>query len=74
MVDDAILNKAGKLTEEEYAKMKKHPESSYQILKAIDAYAGMAEEVLSHHARWDGGGYPSGRKGEDIPLDFPWHI
>jgi diguanylate cyclase (GGDEF)-like protein len=67
-VDENILNKEGRLTNEEYEKVKKHPESSYQILKSIDAYAGMAEVVLSHHERWDGGGYPRNLKGEEIPL------
>lgn len=67
-VDENILNKEGKLTIEEYEKIKRHPESSYQILKSIDAYAGMAEVVLSHHERWDGAGYPRNLKGEEIPL------
>lgn len=67
-VDENILNKEGTLTDEEYEKIKKHPESSYQILKSIDAYAGMAEVALSHHERWDGAGYPRNLKGEEIPL------
>ena len=67
-IDDKILNKEGKLTNEEYFQIKKHPESSYQILKSIDAYAGLAESALSHHERWDGSGYPRGLKEEEIPL------
>lgn len=67
-VDDTILNKERRLTEEEYNKIKKHPESSYQILKSINAYAGLAEDVLSHHERWDGNGYPRRLKGEEISL------
>jgi diguanylate cyclase (GGDEF)-like protein len=67
-VDEKILNKEGKLTEEEFTLIKKHPESSYQILKSIDAYAGFAENVLSHHERWDGNGYPRGLKGKEISL------
>lgn len=67
-VSDAVLNKEGKLTEEEYEEIKRHPESSYQILKSIDAYAGLAEDVLSHHERMDGRGYPRGIKGDDISL------
>ncbi|TVL95743.1 MAG: hypothetical protein CV087_24135, partial [Candidatus Brocadia sp. WS118] len=43
-------------------------ESSYQILKSINAYAGLAEDVLSHHERWDGNGYPRRLKGEEISL------
>lgn len=67
-VDEDILNKERRLTEEEYNKIKKHPESSYQILKSINAYAGLAEDVLSHHERWDGNGYPRRLKGEEISL------
>ncbi|MFA9422865.1 MAG: HD domain-containing phosphohydrolase [Sedimentibacter sp.] len=67
-VDENILNKEGKLNDDEYDKIKKHPESSYQILKSINAYAGLAEDVLSHHERWDGKGYPRRLKGEDISL------
>lgn len=67
-VDEGILNKAGKLTREEYEKIKKHPEISYQILKSINAYAGLADDVMSHHERWDGAGYPRGLGGEKISL------
>jgi diguanylate cyclase (GGDEF)-like protein/PAS domain S-box-containing protein len=68
VIDEKILNKEGRLTEDEYLVIKKHPESSYQILKSIDAYVGLAEAVLSHHERWDGNGYPRGLKGEEISL------
>lgn len=68
VIDEKILNKEGCLTEDEYLIIKKHPESSYQILKSIDAYVGLAEAVLSHHERWDGTGYPRGLKGEEISL------
>lgn len=67
-VDENILNKDGRLTDDEYNNIKKHPESSYQILKSINAYAGLAEDVLSHHERWDGNGYPRRLKGEEISL------
>ena len=67
-VDDDILNKEGRLTDDEYNRIRKHPESSYQILKSINAYAGLAEDVLSHHERWDGKGYPRHLKGEEISL------
>ncbi|MBS7528751.1 diguanylate cyclase [Fusibacter paucivorans] len=68
VIDQDILNKTGKLNEEEYEKIKKHPESSYQILKSIDSYASLADDVLSHHERWDGCGYPRRLKGEEIPF------
>lgn len=67
-ISDAILNKEGSLSDEEYKEIKCHPESSYQILKSIDAYAGLAEDVLSHHERMDGMGYPRGIKGDDISI------
>ena len=67
-IDGAILNKPGKLTDFEFDEIKKHPETSYHILKSVDAYSRLAEYVLSHHERWDGNGYPRGIKGEEIPL------
>lgn len=67
-INDAILNKPGPLTEAEYAEVKKHPESGYQILKSVDKYSALAEYALSHHERWDGNGYPKGMKGEEIPI------
>ena len=67
-ISDLVLNKEGALTEEEYTEIKRHPEGSYHILKAVDAYTKLADYVLSHHERWDGKGYPRGIKGKDIPL------
>jgi diguanylate cyclase (GGDEF)-like protein len=67
-IDEGILNKERRLTEDEYNRVKKHSESSYQILKSINAYAGLAEDVLSHHERWDGNGYPRRLMGEEISL------
>ncbi|SHH86462.1 PAS domain S-box-containing protein/diguanylate cyclase (GGDEF) domain-containing protein [Sporobacter termitidis DSM 10068] len=68
MVPPDILNKAGKLTKDEWAIIKRHPEIGYQMLKSVDEYAHLAEYVLYHHERWDGKGYPEGLAGEDIPL------
>ncbi len=68
VVDDKLVNKAGPLTPEEYAEVKKHPEISYQILRAVDSYATIADDILSHHERWDGAGYPRGLAGENISL------
>lgn len=67
-VPDAILDKPGRLTEEEYNKIKLHTEVGYQILKAADEYSNLAEYALSHHERWDGKGYPRGLKEKEIPL------
>ncbi|MCF8018907.1 MAG: diguanylate cyclase [Vallitaleaceae bacterium] len=67
-IRDEILNKSGVLTEQEYEEVKKHSESGYLILKSVDAYSSLAEDILSHHERWDGQGYPRGLKGTEIPL------
>jgi diguanylate cyclase (GGDEF)-like protein/PAS domain S-box-containing protein len=66
-IPDAILNKPGKLTKEEYEFMKTHTEAGYQILRAADGYSNLAEYALTHHERWDGSGYPRQLKGIDIP-------
>jgi len=67
-IPDIILNKPGKLTNEEYDVIKTHTEVGYQILRAADEYSDLAIHALYHHERWDGNGYPSGMKGNDIPL------
>ena len=67
-IDEAILNKSGKLNEEEWIEIKKHPEIGYRILSTVNNMSEMAEFVLSHHERWDGKGYPQGLSGEQIPL------
>ncbi|WP_373485838.1 HD domain-containing phosphohydrolase [Acetobacterium malicum] len=67
-IDEAILNKPGKLTDAEYEEMKRHPEIGYRILSTVNDMAEMAEVVLNHHERWDGKGYPRGLKGDRIPL------
>ena len=67
-IDDAILNKPGKLTEQEWETIKKHPEIGFRILSAAPQYAEIAQDILSHHERHDGKGYPRGLVGEDIPL------
>ena len=67
-ISPEILNKPGRLTRDEYEIIKKHPETGYQILKSVDEYASLAIDVLYHHERIDGKGYPEGLKGEEIPL------
>ncbi len=67
-INEKLLNKPAPLTKAEFDEIKKHPETGYQILKAVDAYSSLAEYVLAHHERWDGTGYPRGLQGEDIPL------
>lgn len=67
-IDESVLNKPGKLDPDEWALIRRHPEIGYRILAASTDYAEMAEDILYHHERWDGFGYPKGLKGEEIPL------
>jgi diguanylate cyclase (GGDEF)-like protein len=67
-VPDAILNKPAKLTEDEYEQMKRHSLLGYDIVEAADM-AVEARWVRHHHERFDGGGYPDGLAGEEIPLE-----
>lgn len=67
-VPSKILNKDSSLTQKELELIKRHPESGYQILRSVDAYASVAMIVLSHHEWVDGTGYPEGLKKEEIPL------
>lgn len=67
-VSDNILLKPGKLNDEEWIVMKKHPLVGYDILSGIEFLKGAADFVLSHHERFDGMGYPYGLKGAEIPL------
>jgi HD-GYP domain-containing protein (c-di-GMP phosphodiesterase class II) len=75
VVPDDILKKPGKLTEEEFAQMKRHASEGGRIVREVlegvadSEYLTIAEEIAScHHERWAGGGYPAGLAGEDIPL------
>jgi HD-GYP domain-containing protein (c-di-GMP phosphodiesterase class II) len=67
-VNVAILRKKGPLDDDERAEMMRHPEYGYQILSASDRLNMAAEIALNHHEQWAGGGYPAGRKGEEIPI------
>jgi HD-GYP domain-containing protein (c-di-GMP phosphodiesterase class II) len=69
-IPETILYKAGPLTEEEWAIMRRHPQiGSSLLLKAGGQWADLAPVVLAHHERWDGRGYPYGLPGEQIPLE-----
>jgi putative nucleotidyltransferase with HDIG domain len=65
-VSGEILNKPGKLTDEEYMIVKKHPSEGARILEPIRAFDGIRPAVEQHHERWDGFGYPGQLKGEEI--------
>lgn len=67
-INENILNKPGKLTEEEFEEIRRHPEIGYRILSTVNDLSEMAEYVLAHHERWDGKGYPKGLKALEIPI------
>ena len=67
-VPEAILNKPGLLTEEEWEVMRTHPEVGEQILRPIQSLQSTLPIVRHHHERWDGSGYPDGLAGGAIPL------
>jgi len=67
-IPDAVLNKASKLTDEEYELIRSHPVMTAEIMRPLKHFHRHAEIAAWHHERWDGKGYPDGLKGEKIPL------
>ncbi|MEM9372423.1 MAG: HD-GYP domain-containing protein [Planctomycetota bacterium] len=67
-VPEAVLCKPGRLTDEEFEAIKRHPQIGYDILKDIPSLEPILPGVLHHHERFDGRGYPHGLAGEDIPF------
>ncbi len=67
-VPEHVLSKPGPLTQEEFQKVRVHPQVGAEIIAAVPFPYPVAPIILSHHERWDGKGYPSGLKGEEIPL------
>jgi len=67
-VADEILGKTSGLTDDEWIEMQKHPDHGATMLSKKQYLAGAAEVVRAHHERFDGGGYPRGLSGEDIPI------
>lgn len=67
-VPDSVLNKVGRLTDEEYVQMKSHVERGADILKDFTLVEHVTDGTHYHHERYDGRGYPDGLKGEEIPL------
>jgi HD-GYP domain-containing protein (c-di-GMP phosphodiesterase class II) len=67
-VPERVLLKPGRLNEEEFEWIRKHPEIGYRILKDIPQLEDILPGVLYHHERYDGDGYPTGLAGENIPL------
>ena len=67
-IPDAILQKDGPLTDEEWLEVRKHPIVGYDILHTVPVFYEVAQIVRHHHERWDGTGYPYGLLGKQIPL------
>jgi putative nucleotidyltransferase with HDIG domain len=67
-VPDQILFKPGKLTDEEWVVMRKHPQLAYDMLSPITYLRPALDIPYCHHEKWDGTGYPRGLKGEEIPI------
>ncbi|MFW5790268.1 MAG: diguanylate cyclase domain-containing protein [Bacillota bacterium] len=65
--DDILFDKSP-LTDEDWEEIRKHPERGYRIALSTEKYAGVADEILNHHERWDGTGYPQEIQGNKIPI------
>jgi diguanylate cyclase (GGDEF)-like protein/putative nucleotidyltransferase with HDIG domain len=68
-VSDKILGKRGSLTEEEWEPIRSHPDMGVSIIKNVDSLKDCLPAIQYHHERYDGSGYPTGLRGENIPLD-----
>ena len=66
-IPENILTKPGRLNPKEWELIKKHSERGYKIASASDEFLSIAEEILAHHERWDGTGYPKSLKKQEIP-------
>jgi len=67
-IPEEILSQKGPLNDEEWEIIKKHPGKGFRIAKSTNEFCHIAEEILCHHERWDGKGYPQGLKDEEIPI------
>ena len=67
-VPEHIISKPGRLTPEEFEKMKIHPVVGAEILERVRFPYPVVPIVRAHHEKWDGSGYPDGLKGEEIPI------
>lgn len=67
-VPESVLTKKGRLTEDEFEMIKRHPRIGFDILRGIPSLEDVLPGVLHHHERWDGKGYPTGAAGEEISL------
>jgi putative nucleotidyltransferase with HDIG domain len=67
-IPDSVLQKPGRLTNEEFAIVKKHPEIGRKILEGVSGFSPYLGAVELHHENWDGSGYPHGQAREETPL------
>ncbi len=68
-MQESIINKKGHLTDEEFENIKSHTMIGWDILKTITEIPGLSTGARWHHERYEGGGYPDGLTGDDIPLE-----
>jgi len=67
-ISDKILNKALNLTNEEMRRIRRHPQRGAELIRPLEFVEAVSNIILYHHERYDGGGYPMGLKGEEIPI------
>ena len=67
-IPDSILGKPGRLNQDEYALMKKHPEYGWAVLRMLPGFERAALDILHHHESFDGKGYPAGLRETEIPI------
>jgi HD-GYP domain-containing protein (c-di-GMP phosphodiesterase class II) len=68
-ISERILLKPAALTPEERGVIELHPRIGHRLVERVEALEPIADAILHHHERWDGGGYPDGLAGEDISLE-----
>src|ERR1700678_1784058 len=68
-IADSVLQKTGRLTDEEFALVKEHPAIGRRILEGVGGLSPFLNAVELHHENWDGSGYPKGQVGEETPVD-----
>ena len=68
-VNASVLRKAGPLTDTEFEQIQRHPAAGAQLIQGVADFSPALPYVLHHHERWDGGGYPHGLAGEEIPVE-----
>jgi HD-GYP domain-containing protein (c-di-GMP phosphodiesterase class II) len=68
-ISDEVLSKPGQLDDDELAQIREHPKLGARLLLRVAAFRKALPYVLYHHERWDGTGYPTGRAGEEIPVE-----